>query len=204
VTAPGAILFDLDDTIIEFHALAQPAWDATLEALAGELGGHSPASVAEAIARISSRWWSDPERHRQGRLDLAGTRRVNVSQALQELGLAGDGLVERIVDQFERRRFETLRLFPGARETLEHFRAAGVPMALVTNGDGPGQRAKIERFGLAPYFRAIVIEGEFGAGKPEERVFRHALDQLGAAAAETWMVGDRLEWEIAPAQRVGM
>jgi hypothetical protein len=53
----------------------------------------------------------------------------------------------------------------------------------VTNGDASQQRDKIERFGLAPYFEVMVIEGEVGAGKPDKAVFRYAPDRLGAGPA---------------------
>jgi putative hydrolase of the HAD superfamily len=68
-------------------------------------------------------------------------------------------------------------------------------MALVTNGDARQQRQKIERWALAPFFDVIVIEGEFGRGKPEEAVYRHALDALGAQPSSACMVGDHLEWD---------
>jgi len=79
-----------------------------------------------------------------------------------------------------------------------------VPMALVTNGDKSQQRRKIETYDLARFFEVIVIEGEFGAGKPEEIVYRHALERLGIAAAEAWMVGDHIEWDVAAPQRLGL
>ncbi len=201
---PRAILFDLDDTIIEFHALAAPAWDATVHSFRDQLHGITPGQVRQSIDRVSSAWWADADRHRMGRLDLAGTRRRNVGDALLEFGLVDDDLVGRIVDEFEQRRFEGLRLFPGALETLRQCRERGIWLGMVTNGAGPGQRAKIERFDLAPLFDCIVIEGEFGVGKPDERVFRHALSELGVDSAEAWMVGDNLTWEITPAQRLGM
>jgi putative hydrolase of the HAD superfamily len=201
---PRAILFDLDDTIIEFHALAAPAWDAAISGIKDELQGFSPIQVRDAIDRVSVTWWADPERHRLGRLDLARTRRQNVSTALRELGLIDDDLVDRIVKDFEQRRFAGLRLFPGALKTLEYFHEAGVRLGLVTNGDGAGQRAKIERFDLARFFDCIVIEGEFGVGKPDERVFKYALSQLGVDTGDAWMVGDNPSWEITPAQRIGL
>ncbi len=39
---------------------------------------------------------------------------------------------------------------------------------------------------------------------PEERVYQHALDQLGARPGEAWMIGDHLEWEVAAPQRLGI
>ena len=77
-------------------------------------------------------------------------------------------------------------------------------LALVTNGAAELQRAKIDRFDLARRFHHIQIEGEHGFGKPEERAYRHAMTTLGVAAAETWMVGDNLEWEVAAPQRLGI
>ena len=205
--APAAILFDLDDTILEFEAVAAPAWEEVTERFAGEFGGLGPEAVRRSIAEVSRAWWSDPERHRRGRLDLANTRRANVAEALRALGIGdgGDGsLTARIAAAFAEARTAAIRPFPGALQTLRHFAAAGVPMALVTNGDAAGQRAKIERFDLAGFFRCIVVEEEFGAGKPDERVFRHALAALGADPQHAWMVGDNLRWEIEPCRRLGL
>ena len=41
-------------------------------------------------------------------------------------------------------------------------------------------------------------------GKPDERVFRHALEALGASPHGAWMVGDNLRWEIEPCRRLGL
>jgi len=79
-----------------------------------------------------------------------------------------------------------------------------VRLALVTNGRGETQRAKIERFDLAGFFDHIQIEGEFGRGKPEPDVYHHALGKLGCPAREAWMVGDNLEWEVVTPQRLGL
>jgi putative hydrolase of the HAD superfamily len=81
---------------------------------------------------------------------------------------------------------------------------ARVPMALLTNGAAQNQRRSVERLGLAPYFDCIVIEGEFGVGKPDERVFRHALEVCSTAPETTWMVGDNLWADIAPAVALSM
>jgi putative hydrolase of the HAD superfamily len=97
-----------------------------------------------------------------------------------------------------------MRLFPGVAEALGRLRNGGVAMALVTNGDKSQQRRKIERYDLARYFDAILIEGEFGAGKPEEIVYRHVLERLGVPAREAWMVGDNIEWDVAAPQRLGL
>ena len=66
------------------------------------------------------------------------------------------------------------------------------------------QRGKITRFGLTDLFDTILIEGEVGFGKPDPRVYARALESLEVAAADAWMVGDNLEWDVAEPQRQGI
>ena len=74
----------------------------------------------------------------------------------------------------------------------------------MTNGASAIQRDKIRRFDLAHRFDHIQIEGEFGQGKPELAVYRHALEKLGCDACDAWMVGDNYEWEVVAPQKLGM
>ena len=91
---------------------------------------------------------------------------------------------------------------PTPRST--HCAQAGVKLALVTNGASATQRDKITRFDLAHRFDHIQIEGEFGQGKPELAVYRHALEKIGCEACDAWMVGDNYEWEVVAPQKLGM
>ena len=94
--------------------------------------------------------------------------------------------------------------FPGALDTVRWLRQSGCRLALVTNGSGEMQRGKIVRFGLASLFDAILIEGELGFGKPDPRIYKQALEELSVTAADTWMVGDNLDWDVAQPQRMGI
>jgi putative hydrolase of the HAD superfamily len=93
---------------------------------------------------------------------------------------------------------------PGSIDALRAVRAKGVRTGLLTNGSGEFQRRKIRRFELEPLLDVIVIEGEFGVGKPDERVFRHALASLSVQPSDAWMVGDNLRADIEPALRLGI
>ena len=119
-------------------------------------------------------------------------------------GRPDDALADRIADAFTDLRRTEYRLYPDAHATVHALRDAGVRLALVTNGAAETQRAKIERFDLAHRFHHIQIEGEFGQGKPELAVYRHALERLDVDPGEAWMVGDNYEWEVAAPQQLGM
>ncbi len=201
---PKAILFDLDDTILSFDNEADTVWTDVCNEFAPKLDGVRPEALRAAIDEHRAWYWSDPERHQRGRLDLELARREIVGGAFGRLGLEIPPVAEEIGLSYAKKREHAIEPFPGALETLKVIRERGVRLALVTNGNAEAQRRKIERFGLEAYFDYMLIEGEFGAGKPEERVYRHALERLEARTDEAWMVGDNLEWEVAAPQRIGI
>lgn len=160
--------------------------------------------MLEAI-EVKRRWfWSDPERHRVGRLDLRAATRGIVQEALVALGCDEPNVAMEIADLYRDRREERLCLFPGALDALGRLRGAGVRLGMVTNGSAAMQRAKIERFGLAPYFDFILVEGEFGHGKPHTAVYQHVLAQLETEPRDAWCVGDNLEWDVGAPQALGV
>lgn len=201
---PRGILVDLDDTIIDDTGSMQQCWAEVCERAAADLHGVTPDQLFAAIDARRDWFWSDPVRHREGRLQLRETTVRVVQVALADLGFDSIALAREIGEGYRDLRDERLALFPGAVETLAALRERGVGLALLTNGAAKPQRAKIERFDLERYFDCIVVEGEFGAGKPEPRVYQHALDSLAVAPEEAWCIGDNLEWDVGAPQRLGI
>lgn len=205
---PRAILFDLDDTIISFgrrRLLLQEV----AEGFAARFHPCTPAMVADVLDAQFAAFWRHAERNREWRQRLPEARRFVVEEAfatLQKAGATalGRDFAQEFGERFNAYREAQVRCFPGALEALAELRRRDVRLALVTNGAGHVQRAKIARFNLAGYFEHIQIEGEHGFGKPDAQAYRHALATLGVDAADTWMVGDNLEWEVAGPQRVGI
>jgi putative hydrolase of the HAD superfamily len=195
-----ALLIDLDDTLLDYSGGARECWAGACAAAAAHLD--QPALLA--AIHESARWfWSDAGRHRRERVDMMAAWSKIAALGLERCGVAVDGLAGKIAQDFAARRFAAMRLFSDALPLLEAMRARNVPMALLTNGDVRMQREKIARWDLARFFEVIVIEGEFGAGKPDPEVFHHALTALGVPAADAWMVGDSLLWDMTGARRVG-
>jgi putative hydrolase of the HAD superfamily len=197
-------LLDMDDTILEDTVSTAACWLGACEQFAAEIAPLTARQLVTEIDALRTWYWGDPERHRAGRLNLDRARGEIVAMALQRHGVATAALGDRIALCHAELRDHAMKPFDGALETLRHLRERGLRLALLTNGASLPQRRKIERFGLAPFFDCIVVEGEFGAGKPDERVYRHALAALKAAPAETWMAGDNLEWDVAAPQRLGI
>lgn len=203
-TLPRAFLLDLDDTILDDSGTARRCWPEACEAHRAELGDLTPAALLRSIERARRWFWADAERHRVGRLDLDAARAGVISMALAELGADDPALSGRIASTYGALRDRDMQPFEGAIETVRWLREAGCRLALLTNGAGTAQRRKIERFDLEPLFDLILIEGELGFGKPDLRVYHRALDGLSIGAADTWMIGDNLDWDVAPPQTLGI
>jgi putative hydrolase of the HAD superfamily len=199
-----AVLLDLDDTILDNQAGLEAAWERVAATLAARLGDVSPEAVRVELAAASDWYWSDDERHRRGRLDMAGSRRAVIGRVLDALGRPDPRLADDVAALYTALRDASYAPFPGALEALTRLRARAPGLGLVTNGAADPQRAKIERWGLAPYFDVIAIEGEVGAGKPDPRHFGHALDALGAAPAATLMAGDNYRCDVLGALELGL
>jgi len=201
---PPVVLLDLDDTILDDSSQVSECWrEACLDHRPG-LGDLDPEALHDTIERVRDAYWSDPERHRLGRLDLDRARCDVVRMSLAEMGVEDSNLAWSITHAYVSRRDRGLQPLPGALETVRWFRESGSRLALLTNGTGPAQRRKIERFALADWFERILIEGELGFGKPDPRVFRRALDEMGVEPGDAWMIGDNLEWDVAAPQRMGI
>jgi len=197
-----ALLLDLDDTLLAYSAGVDDSWAQACGAAALPV---EAATLVAALAETRTWFWTgDAERHARERVNMLGAWTKIVAEALTRCGCADDALAAAIATDYAARRREAMRLFPETRAFLDALRARGLPLALVTNGDAVQQRDKIERHDLARYFGAILIEGEFGCGKPEERVYREALRRLGVRPEGAWMVGDHLEWDVFAPQRLGL
>lgn len=193
-----AVLFDLDDTLInwrqaEHGAIGDLARDHF--AIAGIPESRVRAEYAEVMAlnmasfRATGRWWYIGER-----LGLLS----------QRLGTQGSLLGETLGEHFRVHVVQHLRLLPGALEALGASRAQGARTALLTNGPGHVQRPKVEQFKLAPLVDYVGISGEIGHWKPSPKAFQHVLDHLGVQPREAVMVGDSLDFDILPARALGM
>jgi len=213
-TLPAALLLDMDDTILADSEGLKEAYRLVYERYADRFAPVSVAALTAAKDEYSQWYWSDPERHRLGRLDLNGARQTILAESLRRLGVfAAEGelasnlreaLAQEMAAAYGEQRLASSRPLPGAIEALTRLHASGMRMALITNGAASAQRRKIELHQLARYFEVVIVEGEFGLGKPDPRVYQHALATLQLAPRDVWMVGDNLEWEVAAPQRLGI
>lgn len=191
-----ALLLDLDDTILDDRSGIRGAWELVAGMIVEAHADLDHEAVRREIGHATRWFWSDDARHRWGRVDLPRARSEIVGRVLETLGRPDAALARRCGRRYTAHREASYRLAEGAWEALERLRRAFPLLALVTNGAAEPQRAKVERFRLAPLFDHVQIEGEFGAGKPDRVVFEHVLARLGVAPEDGLMVGDNYEADV--------
>jgi putative hydrolase of the HAD superfamily len=133
---------------------------------------------------------------------------TRLAAALRALGALPDAAVSPAVDQLLVRWHDeypkSLRITPGARETLEHWYGRR-RLAVVSNFFVAGlPLAFLREFGLAHYFEFVIDSASLGYRKPGPRIFEAALARAGAAVHDVTFIGDRLDLDIIPAHALGM
>lgn len=165
------IMFDFDGTLVD----SQRYIIAAMTAAFAEHG--LPAPAPEAVRRVVGL-----------RLETA---------AAQLLPDPNDGdSAERIARAY-RHAFQALRargdvheaLFPGARETLALLDEPQVCLGIATGKGRRGLLSSLERHGLREYFVTLQTADD-GPGKPDPEILHRAMAEVGAARAETVLIGD--------------
>jgi FMN phosphatase YigB (HAD superfamily)/MFS family permease len=93
-------------------------------------------------------------------------------------------------------------LYPDVKPALSSL-AQRFKLGLVANAGAAAKKA-LRRDGLDRFFSVIILSEEAGIEKPDEAIFRLTLEQAGVPADRAIHVGNRLDNDIRPAQRIGM
>ena len=95
------------------------------------------------------------------------------------------------------------RPMEGARQALDALAALGVRTCCVSNSDGRAEHHLVTA-GVREGLEFVVDSQRVGVEKPDPRIFRIALDQLGLPAERTVYVGDIRSVDMAGARGTGM
>lgn len=193
------MLFDLDNTLLDFMRMKHQASDAAARAMVAA-GADFPFEETEAGDILFGQYLDDIEGDDVFEAFLRQHHR-------RKLGLSQhhvDRITAAAVNAYLRAKQVHLDPFPGVRRTLLELVRRGLRLGVVT--DAPRFKAyqRLDAAGLTDFFEMVVTLTDHGARKPDERPFREALDVLGLKPQEVLMVGDWPERDMEGAAAVGM
>lgn len=195
------VLFDLDHTLFDFEASKAAAFEQVLSGV----GVADPSKLLDVFEQVERPLWNGLE---QGSLTLetlnderfrmlCGTPQFRSATSLspdpQDLASDYLGWLGK-----------SGGLLPGARAVLDAL-LGNCRMALVSNGYGVVQRARLNNFDLGKYFEVVVVSDEVGAAKPHPDFFSETFKQLGnPPKTSALMVGDSLTSDMAGGSNYGI
>lgn len=198
--AYSCILFDADDTLVEFAPDARRAFVAALK----EAGREDEETLRTCVEYDYGNW---------DKAGLSEVRRPDVQAQFHELyrghvraifefadrrhGLCGGA--ERAEQAFMRAFALPGHQAAGAAETVEALRKKYRVYA-ATNGLAALQRGRLSQFPLD----GVFVSEELGAIKPSPAFFEGVLRALGVAREACLMVGDSVESDVRGANAAGL
>lgn len=191
-----AILFDLDDTLIDFKASETSALALVYENFYKTFT--QAGTFSSRFHEINQALWRAVE---STQLPV-GQLRLKRFQLLSE-ALGASLEAEPIAAFYERQLGTTARWFPGTAEALSLL-GRQYKLGIVTNGLTHIQKAKYQHLALETWFKSFVISEEVATAKPQREIFSIALTEIATAPSHTLMVGDSLTSDYQGSLNAGM
>ena len=143
----------------------------------------------------------------EGIRDYIGKGVVNlVNRCFEATGGGSDGQRQRAQEIFERHYIAGIanrsRPYPGVVSGLEALERAGIAMGCVTNKAGRFTEPLLEQTGLRRFFGVVVSGDTVERKKPHPDPMLYAARKLGAAPAQTLVIGDSLN-DVQSARAAG-
>lgn len=191
----GFVLFDLDNTILDFSMAERTALSRTLS----ERGVEPTDARIRRYSEINISFW---ERLETGELTREQVLVGRFEAFFRELGLAVDG--REVCARYEGLLHEGHWFMPGAEALLRELRGEQ-RLFLVSNGLASVQYSRLKSAGITDCFEGIFISEELGADKPQREFFERVFAAIaGFDKAKAVIVGDSLTSDIRGGLNAGI
>lgn len=189
------LLFDVDDTILDFKA-------AELQGLAKlfeHYGYHLNDSLLKRYQIVNQGLWKAFEENKCTREEVLNTR---FGLFFEQLGKKVDSVaVEKEYRQYLNHGSQRL----GNSLDIVADLADKADLYVVTNGVAKTQYQRLEAAKLLPYFKDIFVSETIGYQKPRIEFFQHVFNKIAPVDLEkTVIIGDSLSSDIKGGQNAGI
>ena len=193
------LLFDLDDTLLDFAADQRMAFEALYRARGYDQWVPYSPVMLETYEVHNRRWWDRFDKGQCSKEELFVGR---FRDFLAQTSFSGDPV------ELNREYFAFLGqggvALPGALHMLERL-AGRFALYVVTNGYAASAESRVARSGVGRYLQGLFVSESVGAGKPDPRYFDYVFAHIpGFSREKALLIGDSLVTDIAGANAVGL
>ena len=190
------IIFDLDDTLLDFQYTQQSA----LRKIVQEYQLPDTKKTTNLYKEINTSLWKEMEKGHITRQDIFSRR---FETFLNQFGIEVNG--EEVDGKYKSYLESGFQTIEQAQDVLSSLKEAGVHLLAGTNGVGTIQRKRLVGSKLNTYFESLFISEELGFEKPDKRFFDRIFEKTNESDPSKYlMVGDSLTADIQGAKNSGI
>ncbi len=186
-----AIIFDLDNTLLDFMKMKQFAVKAAITAM-NEAGLNVDEGQAykDIFKLYETKGWENQQ--------------VFDDFLIQHFGKVSNKILAAGIVSYRRAREATLLVYPNVNKTLIQLIKMGIQLAVVS--DAPSREAwmRLYYLNLHHVFDPVLTYDDSGAHKPSPKPFEMALNILNVKSDEALMIGDWPDRDVVGASQIGM
>ena len=185
------VLFDLDNTIIDFMKMKNAACEAAMDAM---IEAGLTLDKKHAMAELSALW------------DKFG---IEYQRIFDEFLLKMEGRVDykklaRGILAYRSAKASHLVPYPGVRKTLLALKQKGLQLCIVTDAPRLEAWLRLAGMNLEDFFDHVVTFDDTGKLKPHKEPFEQALMLMKLKPSQVMMVGDNCDRDMAGARSLGI
>ncbi len=185
-----AILFDLDNTLIDFIRMKKAA------------------SNAAASAMIKNGLRMDEKTAKKELFNFYLHHGIESSDAftkfLKKYNFYNDRIIAVAINAYHKSKFSNLKPYPGVKKTLKKLKEKGLKLAIVTDAPKIKAYQRLDYMGIINLFDVVVGFEDTKKTKPSKLPFKKALRLLKIKPSEAIYVGDHPERDIKGAKKLGI
>jgi putative hydrolase of the HAD superfamily len=186
-----AVIFDLDNTLIDFLTMKKMSVTGAIRAM------------QDAGLDISTK---QAEKTLYDLYDKYGMEYQKIFQAFLKkvIGKVDYKMLANAIVGYRKVERGFMHPYPKARSVLMQLKEQGIKLAILT--DAPKMRAwlRLAEMNLTEYFDIVLTVDDTQVKKPDRKAFEMILKKLKLPPGEVLMVGDSLDKDIAGANALGM
>lgn len=169
-----AVVFDLDDTLVESTVNFPKFKGLVIERIASYGEDRADYSTNETVVAIINRY--------EARMRRDGVPSTEIKRRLTEL--------DKIMDDVEMERVSETAAYEGAKRLLKLLRESGIKIGVLTRGCGEYADAALSKTDLLGLVDALECRNSKTKPKPDPEAYLKLVASLGVSKEQTIFVGD--------------
>lgn len=182
------LLFDLDDTLLDYEA----AEDHALHQLFAEYDLKLTPATKRAFQSYNINMWQRFERNEFSWDQLMEHLFADYFKDYHQLSVPGKKTTQTYLSYLSNNH----QLVAGTRTVMEYLKKRQYHVYAVTNGQKAVQYKRLKDARLLQYFDNIYISQSIGYQKPNKKIFDFVLRQINGQHNNTIMIGDSLSSDV--------